>query len=55
MPGDLAGIPFIQAKGDGGKRFKTQIVVMHATDNTASDEGEAGFASHRPDGTSARP
>lgn len=42
-----------QAGGDGGRRGITQMIVMHATDNTASDEGEAHYAEHRADGTSA--
>lgn len=46
-------LPFKQAAGDGGVRSATQLVVVHATDNTASAEGEASYASWRPDGTSA--
>lgn len=42
-----------QAGGDGGRRSVTQMVVMHCTDNTASDEAESHYAEHRADGTSA--
>jgi hypothetical protein len=42
-----------QAGGDGGPRSQTQCVVIHATDNTASDEAEASYAETRPDHTSA--
>jgi hypothetical protein len=42
-----------QAGGDGGVRSITQLVVIHATDNTASDEAEAGYAETRPDHISA--
>lgn len=53
MAGDFPDIPFVQAAGDGGLRNTTQMVVIHATDNTASDEAEASYASHRPDQISA--
>jgi|SRR5882724_2812698 len=53
MAGDFADIPFIAAIGDGGLRSQTQMVVIHATDNTASDEAEASYATHRPDQISA--
>ncbi|MGA8117722.1 MAG: peptidoglycan recognition family protein [Actinocatenispora sp.] len=49
----LPGIPFEQAAGDGGHRPRTQVVIIHATDNTASAESEADYATHRPDQTSA--
>jgi len=48
-----ADLPFEHAGGDGGIRPITQVVVMHATDNTASDESEAAYAERRPDHTSA--
>lgn len=53
MSGDFPGIAYVPALGDGGKRFTTQCVVMHATDNTASDEAETSYATHRSDQTSA--
>lgn len=53
MAGDFPDIPFVQAAGDGGVRAQTQMVVIHATDNTASDEAEASYATHRPDQISA--
>lgn len=46
-------LPYVQAGGHGGKRAQTQMVVIHDTGNTASDEGEASYARWRPDGTSA--
>lgn len=48
--GDL---PFEHARGDGGVRSQTQMVVIHATDNTASASDEASYASTRSDMTSA--
>lgn len=48
--GDLV---HVQAGGDGGGRSLTQMVVIHATDNTASAASEASYAQTRPDGTSA--
>lgn len=51
--GDFPDIPFVQAAGDGGLRTLTQMIVIHATDNTASDEAEASYATHRPDQISA--
>lgn len=42
-----------QAGGDGGVRAITQMVVIHATDNTASAVAEAHYAEIRTDGTSA--
>src|SRR5258707_1240586 len=53
MAGDYPDIPFVAAAGDGGLRSQTQMVVIHATDNTASDEAEASYATHRPDQISA--
>lgn len=50
---DFPDIQFVKAAGDGGPRPASQIVVIHLTDNTASDEAEAGYASWRPDQTSA--
>lgn len=49
----IDGLKFVQAKGDGGKRSVTQLLVIHATDNTASAENEASYASHRADEISA--
>lgn len=49
----LPGLRFEHAAGDGGVRDRTQVVIIHATDNTASAESEAGYATHRPDQTSA--
>jgi N-acetylmuramoyl-L-alanine amidase len=46
-------LPHVQAAGDGGRRSTTTCVVIHATDNTASDESEAQYASYRADQTSA--
>ncbi len=46
-------LPFDQAGGHGGRRAQTQIVVVHATFNTASDENEAHYAEHRSDQVSA--
>lgn len=48
-----ADLPFDHAGGDGGLRPVTQVIVVHATDNTASDEDEAHYAESRPDHTSA--
>lgn len=53
MAGDYTDIPFVAAGGHGGNRTKTQMVVMHATDNTASDTAEASYATHRADQISA--
>lgn len=49
----IADLPYEHAIGDGGPRSMTQMVVIHATDNTASDEAEASYATHRTDHTSA--
>jgi N-acetyl-anhydromuramyl-L-alanine amidase AmpD len=46
-------LPHVQAGGDGGPRSQTQMIVIHATDNTASDQAEASYAQTRPDHTSA--
>jgi len=48
-----SGIPFVQAGSYGGTRAQTQIIVIHATQNTASAEAEANYARTRPDGTSS--
>jgi hypothetical protein len=53
MAGDFADIPYVQAAHFGGTREMTKIVVIHATDNTASDEGEVAYEAHRPDSVSA--
>lgn len=45
-------LPYIQAAGDGGLRSMTQMIVIHATDNTASAEAEASYASRRTDDVS---
>jgi hypothetical protein len=49
----IAGLPYLHAAGDGGPRTVTQMIVIHATDNTASAESEAAYATRRPDRTSA--
>jgi N-acetyl-anhydromuramyl-L-alanine amidase AmpD len=49
----IGDLPYVPAAGDGGPRTVTQLYVIHATDNTASDEAETSYASHRPDKTSA--
>jgi N-acetyl-anhydromuramyl-L-alanine amidase AmpD len=49
----LPGIAYLHALGDGGPRSRTQVVVIHATDSTASAHDEASYATHRPDQTSA--
>lgn len=46
-------LPFAHALGDGGLRPASQVVVIHATDNTASAAAEASYARTRPDKTSA--
>lgn len=50
----VAGIPFVHARGDyadnDGRHYG---IAIHCTDNTASDSGEASYASRRTDGTSA--
>lgn len=43
----------MQASGFGSLRTHTQVVVIHATDNTASARSEATYATHRLDKTSA--
>lgn len=49
----IADLPYLHAAGDGGPRQRTQVVVIHATDNTASASSEATYATTRPDQTSA--
>lgn len=49
----LVDLPYLHAAGDGGPRARTQVVVIHATDNTASASAEANYATRRPDKTSA--
>ncbi len=46
-------LPYDPAGGHGGRRSLTQMVVIHATFNTASDENEAHYAEHRSDQVSA--
>jgi hypothetical protein len=46
-------LPFVHALGDGGLRPASQVVCIHATDNTADAGAEAGYARVRPDKTSA--
>lgn len=53
MAGDWSDVPYIQAASFGGARSRTPLIVIHATDNTASAYGEAVYASTRTDGTSA--
>lgn len=47
-----SGVPFVPAKSYGGARNQTQLIVMHATANTASAEAEAAYMSRRTDGVS---
>lgn len=49
----ISDLPFLHALGDGGPRSSTQVVVIHATDNTAAASSEAAYATRRPDRTSA--
>lgn len=49
----IANLPYVHAAGDGGPRKATQMIVIHDTGNTASAEGEAQYATRRPDRTSA--
>jgi peptidoglycan hydrolase-like protein with peptidoglycan-binding domain len=49
----IDALPYEHARGDGGPRTRTQVVVIHATGNTASDTQEAHYASWRLDKTSA--
>lgn len=51
--GLLDQLPYVHALGDGGVRPYTRLVIVHTTSNTASAEGEAAYAQHRPDETSA--
>lgn len=46
-------LPYDEAGGHGGTRPMTQMIVIHATANTASDEAEARYAEGRDDGVSA--
>jgi hypothetical protein len=52
VAGDYADIPYVQAHSFGGVRETTQVVVIHATDNTANAAGEAAYASRRTDNVS---
>jgi hypothetical protein len=45
-------LPYKQARGHGGRRDLTQLIVIHATDNDASAEDEAAYAARREDLTS---
>lgn len=49
----IDSLPYLHAAGDGGPRPVTQVVVIHATDNTAPASGEASYATRRADKTSA--
>lgn len=49
----INALTYMHAAGDGGPRTRTTCVVIHATDNTAGAAAEAGYATHRPDKTSA--
>lgn len=49
----ISDLPYMHAAGDGGPRSQTQMIVIHSTGNTASAEGEASYATRRPDRTSA--
>lgn len=53
-PNPLA-LPYLHARGDGGPRVRTQLLVIHFTDNPngASAHDEAQWASRNPDETSA--
>ncbi len=53
MTDPIGTLPYIPALGNGGPRALTQMVVIHATDNTASAHDEAEYATRRPDETSA--
>lgn len=46
-------LPYVQGRNYGPARSFTQLVVIHATDNTASAENEAAYASRRTDGVSS--
>lgn len=46
-------LPYVQARNYGPTRTLTQMVVIHATANTASAEAEAAYAARRTDGVSA--
>lgn len=53
MSADYPDLPYVHARGDGGPRRSTQIIILHATDNTASAANEAAYATRREDETSA--
>lgn len=46
-------LPYVQGRNYGPKRNQTQLIVIHATQNTASAEAEASYASRRTDGVSS--
>lgn len=50
---DYPDLQYVHARGDGGPRPRTQVIVIHATDNTAPAAAEASYATRREDGTSA--
>jgi N-acetyl-anhydromuramyl-L-alanine amidase AmpD len=51
---DYPDLPFVQARGDGGPRATTRVIIIHATDNaTANADQEAAYAARRSDETSA--
>lgn len=49
----ISDLSYLHAAGDGGLRPRTQLIVIHATDNTAAASAEASYATRRPDKTSA--
>jgi hypothetical protein len=50
----VPGFRFVQAAGNYADRDGLHYgIAVHATANTASDEAESSYASHREDGTSA--
>lgn len=53
MSADYPDLQYIHARGDGGPRSRTQVICIHATDNTANALGEATYAIRREDSTSA--
>lgn len=53
MSADYPDLLFVHARGDGGPRPRTQIIIIHATANTATASAEASFATRREDGISA--
>lgn len=48
-----ADLPYVQGRNYGPTRTRTQMIVIHATANTASAEAEASYASRRTDGVSS--